>query len=117
MRLQPTIQKGDSLRVETAEGRQKPVALEKKRIADIRCQVADVRPVDIAERRIEVLLDVFDGQAAAEALAIREVESEAVGAVVGFEAGRIARLNPRIALDDATAGKTRIQITEVGADN
>ena len=78
-------------------------------------QITNPQPVDKAYGRLEVLLDLFEGDETAETLLSVKLGRAAQGLVVTVQPGRFALLVPDIRLHASAVQHPRIQIEKINA--
>ena len=117
LRLQSAVQEFDALSVNAcAVGHDRP-AWKKVRVTEIPCLIPNPRPVDVAERGVEIALDFLGRQPPSQSGSIRCPQSQAEGAVVPAQSLRIGLQEPCIRLQHAAVAHSAVQIAEVRARN
>src|SRR5690606_27369179 len=95
-----------------------PVALARAmRVGDVTRVVAAVAAAQEAERRVEVVLDLPDREAAAQARVARNRNAGAHRAVVAVEPLGVGLLIPRDGFERTAAAQARVAVEKIGADD
>ena len=114
--LQSAIQEPDALYVDAGENRLQHIATREMSIPGIDSRVSNVRSADKSERWIKVRLQLLDGEATPPTRVVRHVDAKPERRALAVQPFRVRSLKPGIGLQHAAAGQTRIQVTEVDAN-
>ena len=85
-------------------------------VANVEDEVPNARIVHEAHGRIEVLLDLFDTEAAAPALVVRRAQAQPPGGIVTNHSGRLRLHVPGVPFKRRATGQPGIEIAEVGTE-